>query len=307
MDKITCKVCSKEFDGDLNFHKHLKSHKYTQAEYYQKFFPRYDAYDETIIRYKNKEYYFGTYFNSKSNFKRWLSNKTPKECQEYVYKFLTARKVRKELIYSPSQAELKTLMMPGIKYIDERLGGYNAICEKIGFKLRFNKKSLDAKEFKNILNKVIFSDTREQRPLDFDNQTRKEGLSFGDYRMAGSEVYIERKSIADAWGTLTGGFNRFEKEVIRAKDANAYLVILIEGPFSELEKFPLQKQVAGKIKISVEFVYHSIRELMQKYQHIQFLFVKNREEASRVIQKMFAADNQVKDVDMQLAYDIGQL
>jgi ABC-type molybdate transport system ATPase subunit len=85
------------------------------------------------------------------------------------------------------------------------------------------------------------------------------------------------------------------------------LVILVECPFSDLEVFPNLRRVYGKIKIPVEFVYHSIRDLSQKYQHIQFLFVKNRDEASRVIKKLFAADEQVKNVDLQLLYDTGKL
>lgn len=304
---ITCKVCSKDFDGVEVFHKHLKLHRFTQAQYYQTYYPRYDAYDGTIIRYKNRDYYFSTFFNSKSNFKRWLAQQDVESCQKYVVDFLTARKSKKSLTYALSQVELKTLMMPGIKYINERLGGYDTVCQKVGLLPRFAKARLDAAAFKDVHKKVIYADTREQKPLDFENLVRKEGLSFGDYRMNGSEVYIERKSIADAWGTLSGGFERFEREIIRAKDANAYLVILVEGPFTELERFPMQRQIGGKIRLPVECIYHSIRELSQKYHHIQFLFVKSREEASRVIQKLFAADSQVKDVDLQLLYDTEQL
>jgi ABC-type molybdate transport system ATPase subunit len=125
--------------------------------------------------------------------------------------------------------------------------------------------------------------------------------------MAGSCISIERKGLGDAWGTLTGGLERFEREIKRAFNSGAYLVILVECPFSDLEVFPNLRRVYGKIKIPVEFVYHSIRDLSQKYQHIQFLFVKDRDEASRVIKKLFAADEQVKNVDLQLLYDTGNL
>ena len=121
--------------------------------------------------------------------------------------------------------------------------------------------------------------------------------------MAGSNVYIERKSLGDAWGTLSGGFERFEREIIRAKEAGAYLIILVESIFSNLERFPYQRQVYGKIKLPVEFIHHNIRVLLQKYQHIQFLFVKNREEASVIVEKIFSAGEQVKQVDLQFLYD----
>ena len=307
MDKNVCKICSKEFEGDTLFHKHLKTHKVTQTVYYQTHFPRIDLYDKSMIRYKNKEYYFSTDFNSKANFKKWLSIISPEHGLIYVNRFLTNRKEKKSLTYIPSQAELKTLMMPGIKYINEHYGDYDSICLKLGLKVRFTEKQFDPKKFKDISSKVIFTDTREQNPLDFNQSTRTKGMKFGDYRMAGSEIYIERKSVGDAWGTLTGGIDRFEREIIRAKDAGAYLVILIEGPFDSLEKYPMQRQVMGKIRIPVEFVYHNIRELMQKFAHIQFLFVRDRDEASRIVQKIFMADAQVRNVDLQFMYDVGKL
>jgi hypothetical protein len=227
--------------------------------------------------------------------------------RKYVLDFIASRKAKKGLIYSLSQVELRTLMVPGIKYINENLGGYANLCKELGLSPRFSQDSLDSSKFNDVTKKVIFQDTREQDPLEFDNTTRKEGLNFGDYRMAGSQIYIERKSLGDAWGTLTGGFERFEREIIRAKEAGAYLVILVESPFDSLEKFPLQRKVYGKIKIPVEFVYHNMRELMQKYNHIQFLFAKDRDEASRIIQKLFSADEQVRNVDLQFLLDTNQL
>lgn len=289
------------------FHKHLKTHKTAQTVYYQKYFPRYDKYDGSIIRYKNFDYYFSTEFNSRGNFKRWLSSVSVDARRKYVLDFIGSRKVKKGLVYCLSQVELRTLMLPGMKYINENLGGYANLCKELALRPRFSQDSLDSLKFKDVSKKVIFTDTREQAPLEFDNTTRREGLNFGDYRMTGSNVYIERKSLGDAWGTLSGGFDRFEREIVRAKDAGAYLVILVESPFDELEKFPLQRKVFGKIKLPVEFVYHNIRELMQKYTHIQFLFVKDREEASRITTKIFSADEQVRNVDLQYLYDTNQL
>jgi len=82
---------------------------------------------------------------------------------------------------------------------------------------------------------------------------------------------------------------------------------LVESAFNTLEEYPKQRQVYGKIKIPVELVYHNIRELMQKYDDLQFLFVDNRKKASEVIQKLFSVDEQVRKVDLQLLYDINQL
>jgi len=304
---MICELCSKPFETDALFHKHLKTHKMAQTVYYQKYNPRFDRYDGTIIKYKNKEYYFTTEFNSKDNLKQWLIMATPQARKQYVVDFLAARKIKKGLVFAPSQVELRTLMVPGIKYINENLGGYDKLCKELGLKIRFTQDSLDESKFKDVSKKVIFIDSREQTPLEFDNITRTSGMNFGDYRIAHSNIYIERKSLGDAWGTLTGGFERFEREIIRAKEAGAYLVIVVESPFNSIEKYPLQKKVFGKIKMPVEFVYYSIRELMQKYEHIQFLFTKDRNEASRIIQKIFSADEQVRNVDLQYLLDVNKL
>lgn len=304
---LICKICSKDFENDASLHHHLKAHKIRQTEYYQTYFPRKDRYTGLIIKYKNKEQYFSTDFNSKASLKAWLMSVSPKVVENYIKDILIKRKEKGKLKYAPTQVELKTMMMPGIKYITDQFGSYIDLCNEIGLQIRFLSNDLNEKQFKDVSKKFIFTDSREQKALEFDNRTRVKGMSFGDYRMKGSSVYIERKSLGDAWGTLTGGFERFEREIIRAKEANAYLVILVESPFSSLEKFPLQRQVAGKIKIPVEFLYHNIRDLMQKYNHIQFLFVNDRDESSRVIQKLFSADEQVKDVDLQLLYDLGKL
>lgn len=304
---MNCKVCLKSFEELSSFHRHLKVHKMTQCEYYQKYETRQDRYDGSIIKYKNYEYYFNTEFNSKSNFNKWLLSVAPETAKTYIVEFLKARKQKKNLVYAPSQVELKTLALPGLKYIGDLFGDYRIFFNELGLKSRFSKNGLDINSFVDVSKKVIFADKREQNPLAFDNITRNKSMSFGDYRMAGSNIFIERKSIADAFGTLTGGYDRFNREIIRAKEANAYLVVLVEGNFNELEQFPMQRQVRGKIKIPVGFAWHSIREIYYNYDMVQFLFVNDREEAARITKKIFSANEQVKDVDLQLLYDLKQL
>jgi hypothetical protein len=304
MDKINCKICNILFNDNITFHRHLKSHKITQVEYYQSYFPRYDRYDNSIIKFKSKEYYFNNDFNSKSNFKRWLSMVAPTEAQLYVKTYFLKRKNLGKWNWAPTQVELKSLnSIPGRNWITEQFGDYNTFCETLGLKPRFTKHELDLSLFKDISNKVIFTDKREQNPLSFDNQTRYKSMSFGDYRTANSNVYIERKALGDAWGSLSSGLERFEREIIRAKNAGAYLIVLVESPFNELAQFPYQRQVRGKIKMSVECIYHTIRMLLQKYLNIQFLFCNNRDEASRLVEKIFSAGEQIQNVDLQFLLD----
>ena len=59
-----CKACGKEFETERRLHGHLKAHKLRVAAYYQKYYPRYDLYNNKIIKFKSKDYYFSTDFNS---------------------------------------------------------------------------------------------------------------------------------------------------------------------------------------------------------------------------------------------------
>ena len=53
MDKLACKIDGEVFDTEKELHKHLRKHKIRVAEYYQKYYPRYDKHDEAIIKFKN--------------------------------------------------------------------------------------------------------------------------------------------------------------------------------------------------------------------------------------------------------------
>ena len=131
-NQVVCKVCSKTFPDDTSFHHHLKAHKIRQTEYYQKYYPRYDRYDNQIIKFKNKEQYFSATFNSKKNLKGWLMSVTPNIAQQYVKNYFIQRRDAGKLTYVPTQVELKTMMVPGIKYITEKFGNYTEFCVNLG-------------------------------------------------------------------------------------------------------------------------------------------------------------------------------
>ena len=78
MPKISCIVCDKKFETERQLHGHLKSHKLRVAEYYQTYYPRFDPISNKLIKFKSKEYYFKTDFNSRKNMLTWL-DKQPKE------------------------------------------------------------------------------------------------------------------------------------------------------------------------------------------------------------------------------------
>lgn len=83
----------------------------------------------------------------------------------------------------------------------------------------------------------IIIDTREQTPWAFDMSmcnVRIGTLKTGDYALDGDTGFaIERKSLDDFLGTISTGWERFQREIYRAKDAQfPAFPIIIEGSFS---------------------------------------------------------------------------
>ena len=303
---VECLECHKQFEDETTLHKHLRAHKISVGNYHQKFYPRYDKYDGSLIKFKTLDQYRSNEFNSKTNLNKWLESVSVEERQKYITDFLSQRKQKKNLKYSLTQAELKTLMCPGMKYINDLfVGGYYQICDSLGFVNRFGRYKLEKDDFIDISKKVIFRDTREQKGLDFDLQTRNKCMDVGDYRLANCDIRVERKSIPDIWGSLSGGYDRFKREIDRAVEQDLYLIVLIESPLSELYQFPFRRQVYGKIKMSPEMPLHNMREILKDYKNVQFVFVKDREDASRVIEKIFSAGDNCRNVDLQYLVDIG--
>ncbi len=302
---VKCKICSQEFDSDKHFHSHLKSHKLRMVEYYQKYEPRYDLLTGELINFKNKDYYFSNDFNNKINLKKWLKAQPMEKRQEYLCNLLKHRKEKHSLAYAPSEVELRSITSPAIPFYQEVLGNYYSYCSSIGLKQKYEyPDSLLKYEEKSGFR--IFIDTREQKPLVIDYPTESKGLKFGDYALSDPtcKCYIERKSITDFIGTLSGGYERFCREIERALAAEASLVVLIERPIQECLSFQHLNYVSKKIKVTPEFVFHNVREIIQKYPSVQFLFVDGREECVRVMKRIFFSNGEFKKYDLQLMYDL---
>jgi hypothetical protein len=113
------------------------------------------------------------------------------------------RKEKKGLEYSPTQVELRTLLVPPIQYYNELFGDYYELCEEIGLKNKHANSSeiIYSSEYAKP-NCKIYINTREKMPLKFkDVETEVRTLKFGDYAFsdeaASCKCYIERKSVSD--------------------------------------------------------------------------------------------------------------
>jgi len=315
---VKCKECGKEFETDRQLHAHLKAHGLRMVEYYQKHYPRHDFHTGDIIKFKNKKQYLSSDFNSRTNLRMWLKSQSQTDAKTYCTGLLTKRKEEKELIYTPSQVELRSILSPPIQYHDELFGDYYRFCSGLGFKNKYQQVTefIIGQEYTKPEYK-IFIDTREQKPLKFTRGIEIRKLDYGDYAFSSAtstcNCYIERKGLSDFIGTLSGGYERFIKEIERAKENDAQLVILVESKFTSALYFNEQRKsynkekVFKKVKATPEFIFHRVRSLIQRYPNIQFLFVNGRKEASRVIEKIFTCGCFYKKVDLQLAYDLKKL
>lgn len=275
------------------------------VEYYQKYEPRYDLLTGELINFKNKDYYFSNDFNNKNSMKKWLGQQTPEIQKEYLKKFLLQRKEKHNLIYAPTEVELRSITSPPLPYYHKLFNNYYTLCSEIGFK---NKYEYPKEELKSFAKDgfCIFIDTREQMPLVIDYPTETKGLKFGDYAIndPDNKCYIERKSISDFIGTMSGGYERFCREIERSIAAEANLIVMVERPLQECLSFQYLNYVSKKIKVTPEFVFFNVRELIQKYTNVQFLFVDGREECVRVMKKIFFSSGEYKKYDLQLMYDL---
>ena len=305
---VSCKVCEKEFENDRQLHGHLKAHGLRMVEYYQKHFPRHDKHDGKIIKFKNKEQYLTTEFNTRTNLRMWLKSISEDEAKEYCKDVLIKRKEKRDLIYAPSQVELRTVISPPMQYYNELFGDYYRLCENLGFENKYGRFSdiVSGYEY-NKPEYKIFVDTRERIPLKFERGIEVKKLDFGDYAFSSKEAtcncYIERKMLSDFIGTMSGGYERFINEIERAQDAGAYLVVLVEDSLNHAMSFPYLPHISKKIKATPEFIFHRVRDIIQKYPHTQFLFVNGRKEASRVIERIFTCGCVHEKVDLQYAYE----
>tara|TARA_R100000808_G_C2152597_1_gene162163 strand:- start:4554 stop:5537 length:984 start_codon:yes stop_codon:yes gene_type:complete len=307
---VNCSVCQKEFEGDRQLHAHIKAHDMRVAEYYQSQFPRYDKYDKNIIKFKNKDQYLSSDFNSRTNLKNWLKSVTIPEAQEYCKEVLLKRKKKKSLVYSPSQVEMRSILIPPVHFYNELFGDYYALCKELGFKNKYqNCTDIVYGSAYNDPSYKIYVDTREKMPLKFKNVPSEiKTLKFGDYafsdELASCKCYIERKSVSDFIGTLSGGFERFKREIERAKEAEANFVVLVEETLTNCLSFNFLPHVFKKgTRVTPEYVFHNVRALIQEYPFVQFLFVKGRVEAAEAVKKIFTSGCIFKKIDLQLAYD----
>lgn len=138
----------------------------------------------------------------------------------------------------------------------------------------------------------ILIDTREQRPLEFSitgalTETARATLPVGDYVAEYTDgsrppIYFERKSLPDLYGTMTHGYERFRKELKRARAGGVKLVLAIEAHFLDVAAGYEYSQFSG------ESMVRKLMTLWLKYD-LMPLFCGGREEMATMIREFYEA------------------
>jgi hypothetical protein len=305
---VICLIDNAEFDSVEHLHLYLRQLKVKQSDYYEKYHSKVDLLTGEPIPFKNPEQYLNSDFLNKNNLKKYVKE-NPEKGKEWAINFLRKRKESKGLKYAPTQVELRSLQCPSIPYYDS-IGGYNKICKELGFKIRFKSTELNFTPLP--VDVKIIIDTREQKPLQFSIATETATVKEGDYSLAeqyDKNIYVERKGLLDFIGSFSKDLGRFHRELQRAKKKKSYIVMVVENDINDALGFEYLTGIPGikYVKTNSAHIFKNLRDTLVKFTNFQVLFVSGRKEASNAVIKIFELGESVKDIDLELQYELGNL
>ena len=305
MDKVICKICGEPI---VNGHT-WKKHRIKESNYFHEYEPRFCKQSGEILPFKNRESYLESDFKGKREMIAWFKE-NEEEAKTYAINLLKKRKEKKDLLYAPCQVELRSLsLMPSIIWFKDTFGNYNQLCESLGMKVRFDKED-ETPVFNELKDDAsIVVDSREQRAWSFKNHNIIiKGLKYGDYSLEPNrfKIHIERKGLSDFASTFGVGFERFSREVRRAKKDRAYLIVLVESSLNDTIHFNYLPHMKY-CKVSPDYCLHNVRDLIQSFDNLQFVFVDGRKRAVETAKKIFGLNTHVRHWDLQFLVDKKEL
>lgn len=144
---------------------------------------------------------------------------------------------------------------------------------------------------------AVLVDTREQLPYSFAGipadvtagggvwqvATQVMTLASGDYSLDGyaTRVAVERKSIADLFGTVGQGRERFIRELERLNEM-AFAAVIVEAEWSEIFDSP-----PGHSRLAPRTVWRSVLAWMQRFPRVHWLPCPGREFAEVATFRVF--------------------
>ena len=140
------------------------------------------------------------------------------------------------------------------------------------------------------MSKLII-DSREQLPLEFRpgvfDSIVVQGMPFADYwlEVDGIEIplMMERKSLGDCYGTLfSDNYERFKRELERAKQMECHLMFLIEGSLEDVWRGYKHSSVSGDTMLKK-------LAMMRVRYDLEVHFFNTRREMARFIEEIYSA------------------
>jgi len=304
MADIICKVCGKEFPSLLVLHNHIKRlENFSQKDYYEHFFKKYDLNSGKQIPYKNYSDYNSRRFIDKRGEFSYLMKMDFNDISKEILGSQLDDILGKANGRFPTYCEWRS--SKNLKYdLMKRAGIFDRFFlqakDRAGFSFDY------VSPLPEIIRKEseILIDTREQKPL---LEGPKTTINVGDYTLSHENyngIHIDRKSLPDFISTFTAGLDRFKKECQKAKSLDVYLIVLVEASFSDCFRYrPLKftRQV-----VTGENAFNGVRRITREFENVQFLFVKDRKEAKEYIPLLLNNKEIVKGFDLQLIYETGE-
>ena len=306
-----------KFETEKEFKKFLRESKITMAQYFEKYEPRVDLLTQQKIKFKDRKTYFDIDFVDKRHMSKWLGDQHKKDQDDYILKKLSHRAKDKGWNFAPCQAECRSLKdVPSLNVVDYCHN--DKIWKKLNLPRKYQYNNIKY-QFNDLNGAILGVDSREQKPLSFDDfKTKPHKFDFGDYCFINEpyfcNTFIERKSIQDLWGTMSKGFDRFNREIERAKNQNGYIIVVVDYSFQKACP-PLDESGEDNSynanrkysKASSSFIFHRIREIMQTHDNVQFVFSGGRAGSIDLIQKIGLMGENAKNYDLQYLIDMKKI
>jgi hypothetical protein len=300
---LRCKICGSQYNSQQQILSHIKSHQQTAEKYFPLNFNKKDLHTGELIKYKSFEQYFLVDFIDKRNMKQWLQSVDKRVACDYLKSKLETYCRIKQLTKAPTQSELKTIScLPKadtFMYVCEQ--EFSEICRSLGLKNNFNYSVKHTQQdFTKYTGDEIVVDTREQQPLKFKGlNIINSKLECGDYaKSTESKVVVERKSLGDFYSTLSGGFERFKREMARAAEMGIYIVVVTE---CQLKTVLYAKRRFGAC--SGDYIMHHMRQLCREFDNIQFVFADGKAEASKKTLFILEMNELVRNIDIEYWFE----
>ena len=297
-----CLECEKEFEKKRSFHLHLKAHALTIGDYYVKHFDRRDLFTGDKLAFRNYDQYFRDNFNCYDNFMSWVYTAPQDEVKKYVRNKAVEKFELKEIKTSPPNLFYDLSEMANI-FIYKRLwGNYSAFLKDLNVENWYKKNLPEGFWDKHSESIKIFIDTREKKPLSFENSVVNK-LDFGDYTAGGdfySKTFVDRKAQDDFRQTFGKDIDRFRREMDRCVKFDSYMFVIAETTIDKLE----ENNKVSKFKSNLGYLWHNVRGLMVDYpEHLQIIFAHSRTGAQKLIPKILYHGQDLWRVDLQYFID----